>query len=63
MQAAVIAIKPAEKRMPAPHKHAVSCSGCNLRELCLPGPLDAQDLARIDHLVYARRRVKRGEAL
>jgi CRP/FNR family transcriptional regulator, anaerobic regulatory protein len=61
--AAVIAIHPAEKRMPAPRKHAASCSSCNLRELCLPGALDAEDLARIDNLVYARRRVKRGDAL
>ena len=61
--ATVIAIQPAEKRMPAPRKHAASCSNCNLRELCLPGALDAEDLARIDNLVYARRRVKRGESL
>jgi CRP/FNR family transcriptional regulator len=63
MQAAVVAIKPVEKRMPSPRKHTVGCSSCNLRELCLPGALDAEDLARIDHVVYARRRVKRGEAL
>ena len=61
--AAVIAIQPLEKRMPAARKHAASCSSCNLRELCLPGALDAEDLARIDNLVYARRRLKRGEAL
>jgi hypothetical protein len=29
--AAVIAIHPAENRMPAPRKHAASCSTCNLR--------------------------------
>src|SRR5262245_5621222 len=61
--AAVIALQQLEKRMPAPRKHAASCSTCNLRELCLPGALDAQDLARVDNLVYARRRVKRGDAL
>jgi CRP/FNR family transcriptional regulator, anaerobic regulatory protein len=61
--AAVIAIQPVEKRMPAARKHAANCSSCNLRELCLPGALDAEDLARIDNLVYARRRLKRGEAL
>ena len=61
--AAVIAIQPLEKRMPAARKHAANCSSCNLRELCLPGALDAEDLARIDNLVYARRRLKRGEAL
>jgi CRP/FNR family transcriptional regulator len=63
MHAAVIAIHPVEKRMPAPRKHTAGCSSCNLRELCLPGGLDAQDLERIDNLVYARRRLKRGEAL
>ena len=61
--AAVIAIHPVEKRMPAPRKHAANCSSCNLRELCLPAGLEAEDLARIDNLVYARRRLKRGEAL
>ena len=30
--AAVIAIQPIEKRMPAPRKHAASCSNCNVRE-------------------------------
>ena len=60
---AVIALKPIQQRMPTYGKHEVSCSSCNLRELCLPGALDAEDLARIDNLVYARRRLKRGEAL
>ena len=59
----VIAIRTVERRMPAPKKHSVSCSSCNLRELCLPGALDGEDLARIENLVYARRRLKRGEAL
>jgi CRP/FNR family transcriptional regulator len=63
MHAAVIAIHPVEKRMPAPRKHAASCSSCNVRELCLPGALDDEDLRRIDNVVYARRRLKRGEAL
>jgi len=63
MRAAVIAIRPIEKRMPMPSKHAAGCSKCNLRELCLPGGLDAEDLSRIENVVYARRRVKRGEAL
>jgi len=60
---AVIALKPVESRMPAPQKHAASCSKCNLRELCLPGALGADDLARVDNLVYARRRLKKGESL
>ncbi|MGH8678762.1 MAG: fumarate/nitrate reduction transcriptional regulator Fnr [Burkholderiales bacterium] len=40
-----------------------SCSNCNLRELCLPGALCAEDLQRIERIVYARRRIKRGESL
>ena len=60
---AVVMLKPLEKRMPAPQKHAVSCSSCNLRELCLPAELCAEDLMRMENVVYARRRVKRGETL
>ena len=60
---AVIALKRAEQRMPTQAKFEVTCSNCNLRELCLPGMLCAEDLARIENVVYARRRVKRGEAL
>jgi CRP/FNR family transcriptional regulator len=56
-------LKPLEKRMPAPQKHEVSCSSCNLRELCLPAELCAEDLMRMENVVYARRRVKRGETL
>jgi len=44
-------------------KHEVSCSSCNLREMCLPAGLCAEDMQRMEHVVYARRRVKRGEAL
>lgn len=58
---AVIAIKPAFK--PAPAKFEVTCASCNLRELCLPGGLCMEDLERVENIVYARRRVKRGEAL
>ena len=39
------------------------CSNCNLRELCLPCGLTGKDMARIDELVYTRKRVKRGECL
>ncbi len=44
-------------------KFEVTCSSCNLRELCLPGSLGADDLQRVENLVYARRRLKRGESL
>jgi CRP/FNR family transcriptional regulator, anaerobic regulatory protein len=55
----VTAIRPAD----APKKFEVTCSSCNLRELCLPAGLCAEDLARIENVVYARRRMKRGEPL
>jgi len=41
----------------------VACSNCNLRELCMPIGLSAQDLERIDELVAVRRKLKRGAAL
>jgi CRP/FNR family transcriptional regulator len=44
-------------------KFEVTCSSCNLRELCLPGAVCLDDLAQVENIVYARRRVKRGEAL
>ena len=49
--------------VPAAKKLEVTCSSCNLRELCLPAGLCAEDLERIENVVYARRRLKRGEAL
>ena len=39
------------------------CSSCSLRELCLPMGLTAEEVERLDQLVYARRKVKRGEGL
>jgi len=61
---AVIALKPVmQQRMSSQPKFEGTCSSCNLRELCLPGLLCAEDVARVENVVYARRRVKRGEAL
>jgi CRP/FNR family transcriptional regulator len=41
-----------------------ACSGCNLRELCMPvGTLTDEELARLDELVMTRRRTLRGETL
>ena len=60
---AVIALKALQPRTPTPPKFEVTCSSCNLREMCLPGALCAEDLARVESVVYARRRVKRGDAL
>ena len=53
----------ARSQIEAPRKFEVTCSNCNLRELCLPGGICVDDLSRIDNIVYARRRVKRGESL
>lgn len=61
--AAVIAIRPSFRPMNQTPKFEVTCASCNLRELCLPGALCVDDLERVENLVYARRRVKRGEAL
>jgi len=47
----------------APRKFEVTCSSCNLRELCLPAGLDEEQLRMIDNIVYARRRVPRGDAV
>ena len=41
----------------------IACSSCNLRELCMPVALNADELARVDELVATRRFVKRGESL
>jgi CRP/FNR family transcriptional regulator len=41
----------------------VACSSCNLRELCMPVGLRPDELERLDGLVAARRRVRRGAPL
>ena len=41
----------------------LTCAKCNLREKCLSGGVCAEDLERIENIVYARRRIKRGERL
>jgi CRP/FNR family transcriptional regulator len=40
-----------------------ACSNCNLRELCLPIGLEADELKKLDELVSTRRRLKRGDHL
>ncbi len=42
---------------------ASGCSTCSLRELCLPVGLDAADLSRVENVVHARRRLRRGDVL
>jgi CRP/FNR family transcriptional regulator len=44
-------------------KFEVTCTSCNLRELCLPGGVCIEDLEQVQNIVYARRRIKRGESL
>ncbi|MEW6689821.1 MAG: fumarate/nitrate reduction transcriptional regulator Fnr [Pseudomonadota bacterium] len=56
---AVTEIRPAG----APKKFSVTCSGCSVRELCIPAGVQSDDLPRVEQLVYARRRVRRGETL
>jgi CRP/FNR family transcriptional regulator len=41
----------------------VACSNCNLRELCMPMGLNAEELIRVDELVTTRRMIKRGSPL
>jgi CRP/FNR family transcriptional regulator len=41
----------------------IACSNCNMRELCMPVDLSQDDLDRIDRVIGARRKVKRGETL
>ena len=42
----------------------VACSNCNLRELCLPVGLSAEDVERLDHVVADRKiRATRGRAV
>ncbi|PKO45040.1 MAG: transcriptional regulator [Betaproteobacteria bacterium HGW-Betaproteobacteria-3] len=41
----------------------VACSNCNLRELCMPLGLNAEQLDKIDEIVAVRRKVKRGSTL
>ena len=40
-----------------------ACSQCNLRELCLPVGLSADELQTLDNLVSTRRKVRRGDSL
>ena len=40
-----------------------ACSQCNLRELCLPYGLSDKEIVKLDSLVAARRKIKRGQHL
>ncbi len=45
------------------HSIKVACSSCNLRELCLPLGLNAQEIEKLDRVISSRKRIKRGGAL
>jgi CRP/FNR family transcriptional regulator, anaerobic regulatory protein len=47
----------------APGKSEITCSSCNLRRMCLPAGLSGEELERIEEVVHARRRVRRGESI
>ncbi len=59
---AIAVLKPAAQLKSAA-KFEVNCASCNMRELCLPGGLCVEDMERVQNIVHARRRLKRGEAL
>jgi CRP/FNR family transcriptional regulator len=62
---AVVAFRAKHQFMstPDPRRFEVTCTSCNLRELCLPGGVCIEDLEQVQNIVYARRRIKRGESL
>ena len=53
----------AENRFMNKESNKVACSNCNLRELCMPMGLNAQELIRVDEIVTTRRTIKRGNSL
>jgi CRP/FNR family transcriptional regulator, anaerobic regulatory protein len=46
-----------------PSRKGGTCATCNLRELCLPGGVCVDDLERAQSIVYAKRKVRRGESI
>lgn len=45
------------------HTARAGCTGCPVRELCLPSGLPRGDVERIEGLIATRRRLVRGERL
>ncbi len=45
------------------HQLKAACTNCSLRELCLPAGLTLTEIEQLNEVVYARRRIKRGEAI
>jgi CRP/FNR family transcriptional regulator, anaerobic regulatory protein len=60
VNATALSIEHCRGSSPLPHS---ACSSCNLRDLCLPIGLPAQDMERLDALVTMRRSLQRGESL
>ena len=58
-----IQARPVPAALPSVRKHESSCANCNLRELCLPMRIGDADMARVEQVVFARRRLKRGDSL
>jgi CRP/FNR family transcriptional regulator len=56
-------IKIVQNKTMKPETIKVACSNCNLRELCMPIGLSTEELDRIDLIVAARRKIKRGTTL
>jgi CRP/FNR family transcriptional regulator len=50
-------------RTPVPAVVTTSCSGCHLRDLCLPGGLTGSETERLDQMRFGRRKVAAGQAL
>jgi CRP/FNR family transcriptional regulator, anaerobic regulatory protein len=46
-----------------PQPLQTQCSGCHLKDLCLPCGLSGNDVSRLDGLKFSRRRVKEGQTL
>ena len=42
---------------------ATRCSACHLKDLCLPQGLGSRELQRLDQLMFARKRVREGQAV
>jgi CRP/FNR family transcriptional regulator len=65
---AVVQLKPRMKEhfttpVDPSRKLAATCASCNLRELCLTGGVSGDDLERVQGIVYAKRKVRRGESI
>ena len=54
---------PNVQRSVSPARLKIACSDCNLRELCLPVDLNAQEMRRLDELSHAKHSYARGDYL